>query len=138
MAALIRAAATACAVVLVAGCGKSNPAAPQGTPPLTLLETHPLAIREPSDLTIDETGTILWTVTNHPEKVYRLGLDGHVADSLSYVGDDLEGVVYDPRDRTLWLAEEGLREVVHIDPGTGQETTLISETWDVADVYIVP
>src|SRR5262245_28280363 len=100
---------------LIAGCGSpSNPAAPQGTPPLTLLETHPLAIREPSDLTIDETGTILWTVTNHPEKIYRLGLDGHVADSLSYIGQDLEGVAYDRRDHTLWLAEENLRQVVHI------------------------
>jgi uncharacterized protein YjiK len=112
----IRVAVSACAAALLAGCSKSsNPAAPAGTPPITLLAVHPLAIREPSDLTIDETGTILWTVTNHPEKVYRLGLDGHVADSLSYIGQDLEGVAYDPRDHTLWLAEENLRQVVHID-----------------------
>jgi uncharacterized protein YjiK len=111
-----RAAVTACTVALVAGCGKSSgPTSPGGTPPLTLLAVHPLTIREPSDLTIDETGTILWTVTNHPEKVYRLGLDGHVADSLSYVGQDLEGVAYDRRDHTLWLAEENLRQVVHVD-----------------------
>jgi uncharacterized protein YjiK len=115
MAGRFRAALSACGVALVTGCGKSsNPAAPQGTPPLTLLATHPLSIREPSDLAIDETGTVLWTVTNHPEKVYRLGLDGHVADSLSYVGNDLEGVAYDAHDHTLWLAEENLRQVVHI------------------------
>jgi uncharacterized protein YjiK len=116
MAIPIRAAVSACAVALVAGCGKSSkPTDPGGSPPLVLLESHPLTIREPSDLTIDDTGTILWAVTNHPQKVYRLGLDGHVADSLSYIGNDLEGVAYDPRDHTLWLAEEELRQVVHID-----------------------
>jgi uncharacterized protein YjiK len=105
--------------VLLAGCSKSSkPTAPEVITSLPLLETHPLAIREPSDLAIDETGTILWTVTNHPEKVYRLGLDGHLVDSLSYVGSDLEGVAYDPRDKTLWLAEENKRQVVHIDPQT--------------------
>jgi uncharacterized protein YjiK len=107
------------AAAFIAGCSKSStPTAPQVVGSMPLLATHVLAIREPSDLAIDETGTILWTVTNHPEKVYRLGLDGHLVDSLSYVGSDLEGVAYDPRDKTLWLAEENKRQVVHIDPQT--------------------
>jgi hypothetical protein len=109
----------ACGVAIgsIAGCGKdSTPASP--APPLValpLIATHPLTIQEPSDLAIDETGTILWTVTNHPEKVYQLDLDGNVTKTLSYVGNDLEGVAYDARDHTLWIAEENLRQVVHLD-----------------------
>lgn len=108
--------AWAIVAALVSGCGKkSSPAGPESAAALTLLEVHVLSIAEPSDLAIDETGTILWTVTNHPEKVYQLQTDGTVVKELSYVGSDLEGVAYDPRDHTLWLAEENRREVVHVD-----------------------
>lgn len=110
-----RMAACGIAVALVAGCGKkSTPAGPEAAT-LTLLEAHVLSVAEPSDLAIDETGTILWTVTNHPEKVYQLKTDGTVVKTLSYVGYDLEGIAYDVRDHTLWLAEENRREVVHVD-----------------------
>jgi uncharacterized protein YjiK len=80
---------------------------------MPLLATHVLTILQPSDLAIDETGTILWAVTN--PTVYQLDLDGNVVKTLAYNGHDLEGVAYDPRDHTLWVAEENLREVVHLD-----------------------
>ena len=108
--------AGAAMAALVAGCSNSTapPVANNGES-LPLLATHALTISEPSDLAIDDTGTMLWTVTNNPEKLYQLDLDGQVVKTLSYVGNNLEGVAYDRRDRTLWLAEENLREVVHVD-----------------------
>jgi uncharacterized protein YjiK len=82
---------------------------------MPLLETHVLSLTEPSDLAIDETGTILWTVTKSPVRVRQLDLQGNVTKTLSYVGEDLEGVAYDPSNKTLWIAEEEKREVIHLD-----------------------
>jgi uncharacterized protein YjiK len=101
---------------LVAGCGgSSSPTAPQPVAQLPLLETHALTIPEPSDVTIDDSGTRLWMVGNHPELVYQLDLKGNLVKTLSYVGNDLEGVIFDRRDSTLWVAEENLHRVVHLD-----------------------
>jgi uncharacterized protein YjiK len=101
---------------LVTGCGGgTSSVAPQPVPQLTLLETHALTIPEPSDVTIDDSGTRLWMVGNHPEMVYQLDLNGNLVKTLSYVGQDLEGVIFDRRDTTLWVAEENLHRVVHLD-----------------------
>ena len=100
--------------VFVLGCGASKPVEPKPSETLRLIATHPLDFGEPSDLAINRAGTILWTVTNHPEKVYQLDLAGNRVRTLNYEGHDLEGVVYDPSDSTLWVAEENRREVVRM------------------------
>lgn len=82
---------------------------------LQVIATHALSISEPSGLTIDETGTKLWTVTNNPDRVYQLDLDGNPVKTLDYVGQDLEAIAYDASDKTLWIAEESRREIVHLD-----------------------
>lgn len=101
----------------LAGCGggSSSPTAPPPVAQLTLIESHPLTIPEPSDVTIDDSGTRLWMVGNHPQMVYQLDLKGNLVKTLSYVGQDLEGVIFDRRDSTLWVAEENLHRVVHLD-----------------------
>jgi len=81
---------------------------------LTLLSSRQVDISEPSGLAIDPSGT-LWAVGNNPEFVYRLRDEGRVVDTLAYVGDDLEGIVFDPSDSTLWIVEEKRREVVHLN-----------------------
>jgi uncharacterized protein YjiK len=81
---------------------------------LHLVATFPLTINEPSDLAIDETGKILWTVTNKPAKVYQLDLAGNVTKTLNYGGQDLEGIAYDQAGRSLWVTEERTRELVHL------------------------
>jgi uncharacterized protein YjiK len=98
--------------LIACGCAQAAPPA-LGAP--RLIETHPLTISEPSDLAIDETGKILWTVTNKPAKVYQLDLAGNVVKTLKYVGRDLEGIAYDPADHTLWVTEERTREIVHLN-----------------------
>lgn len=99
----------------VAGCSSSHPTSPNAAPLLRLVATHALSISEPSDLAIDETGTRLWTVSNNPDSVYELSLDGSRVKSLLYAGQDLEGIAYDVSDHSLWVAEENLREIVHLD-----------------------
>ena len=93
----------------------AKPQAPPRSAALHLIATYPLSVAEPSDLAIDESGTRLWTVGNTPPRVYQLGLDGQVVKTLNFVGEDLEGVAYDRNDRTLWVAEENRRELIHLD-----------------------
>lgn len=108
---------------LLVGCGGgakvAGPPPPPTIPQLTLIETHALTIPEPSDVAIGEAGMSLWMVGNHPERVYQLDLSGVLIRELPYDGHDLEGVAFDSRDRTLWVAEENRREVVHLDTDGG-------------------
>jgi uncharacterized protein YjiK len=110
--------ALALAAGLAAGCGGGGSKMvepPPPPPPLPLVATHLLTIPEPSDVTIDHASGKLWMVGNHPERVYQMDRAGKLVKTLAYAGNDLEGVAYDARDGTLWVAEENEREVVHID-----------------------
>ena len=101
---------------LLVGCGGSakKVAEPTAPPQLPLIAAHPLDFPEPSDVAIDVAGATLWMVGNHPERVYQLDLAGTLVRTLPYDGHDLEGIAFDPRDTTLWVTEENLREVVHL------------------------
>jgi len=106
------------AAVLVAaglsGCKGSESAAPP-IPTLPLLASFALDVTEPSDLAIDETGTLLWTVSNGADSVYQLDTAGKRLRALNYAGQDLEGITYDPVTSTLWVAEENQRALLHLD-----------------------
>lgn len=101
---------------LMLTCNKSNSTdSPKDKNQLSIISTHLLALSEPSGLAINATGTVLWTVTNDPERIYKLDIKGNPIDTLNYRGDDLEGIAYDPSDTTLWVVEEKRREIVHLD-----------------------
>jgi len=82
---------------------------------LSLIASYDLSVSEPSDLALDGSGTSLWTVTDRPGRVHQLSLDGALIRTLKFVGEDLEAIAYDPSDHTLWVAEENLRTVIHLD-----------------------
>ncbi len=82
---------------------------------LRLRSRVPVAVIEPSGLTLDLRGGHLWTVSDKTNRVYKLDFEGVVLDSLAYVGKDLEGVVQDATDGSFWVVEERLRQVVHLD-----------------------
>ncbi len=72
-------------------------------------------VSEPSGLTLGANNSTLWTVSDNTNHVYQLSLNGTILKELFFEGNDLEGIAFDKRDGTLWLAEEQLRQVVHID-----------------------
>ncbi len=72
-------------------------------------------VSEPSGLTLGANNSTLWTVSDNTNHVYQLSLNGNILKELFFEGNDLEGIAFDKRDGTLWLAEEQLRQVVHID-----------------------
>ena len=94
-------------------CGGSKPAGPT-IATFRLIATHPLAVTEPSDLALDAYGGTLWTVSNHPARVYQLDRDGNVLKTLKYQGQDLEGIAFDPLTHTLWVTEERNRDLVQL------------------------
>lgn len=96
-------------------------APPPVTPPalpsdLELVRTVALAVPEPSDLCLDRDRVHLWTVSDNTGLVYRLRLADLVVDrTLSYHGEDPEGIWQSPADGTLFVTEERTRQIVHLD-----------------------
>jgi len=88
---------------------------------LELLSTFDIAIAEPSGLTINSSGTILYTVSDNTAQVYRLTTEGNVIQTFSYKGNDLEGVSIYTGNKLL-LAEERTKEIVEFDMSIGNYT----------------
>ncbi|MEE3258741.1 MAG: SdiA-regulated domain-containing protein [Candidatus Latescibacterota bacterium] len=102
--------------LLLLACASDKSADPEGNiPRLEFIAEYAMNMSEPSGLALGAGGEVLWAVGNAPERVYKLTTDGQVLDALSYVGQDLEGIAYDPTDSTLWIAEEERREIVQLD-----------------------
>ncbi|MFU8860820.1 MAG: SdiA-regulated domain-containing protein [Cyclonatronaceae bacterium] len=76
----------------------------------------PLAISDPSGLSLHPDGESIWVVSDNPGRpVYRIDLRGNRIGTIPFDGEDLEGIAWDARDNTLWLVEERRREVIHMD-----------------------
>jgi len=82
---------------------------------LALVSEVKTEVSEPSGLTLGKNNWCLWTVSDNTNHVYKLSLNGTVLEELKFQGDDLEGITYDKRDGSLWVAEEQLRQLVHLD-----------------------
>ncbi len=79
-----------------------------------------IGVPEPSGLSLHANGKSLWVVSDQTAQVYQIALDGRLLKTLSYQGQDLEGISQSQTDLTLWVAEERKREVVRLD-STGRE-----------------
>ncbi len=83
---------------------------------LELIESHTLNFGDPSGLALDHTGRYLWSVSDNPGgSIYKIDLDGTIVEELRVRGDDMEGITQHPRNRTLYVAEERLRQIVQFD-----------------------
>lgn len=93
-----------------------TPGEPNRLKALRQLDSFPLQIPDPSGLAPDHTGRYLWSVSDDPGRgIYKLNRTGEIVLILQVGGDDMEGIAQHPVDRTLWVAEERLREVVQFD-----------------------
>jgi uncharacterized protein YjiK len=86
---------------------------PQTT--LKLLNAYNLDIPEPSGLTYDEFNNCLWTVSDNTNKIYQIDFTGNILQSLSFVGNDLEGICFSNTTNSLWIVEEEPRNLVNLD-----------------------
>jgi uncharacterized protein YjiK len=79
-----------------------------------LIKKSHLQILEPSGITDDPRHSCFWIVDGGRSLICKTSRDGKVIETLSYKGQDIEGVCFDKRDSTLWITEERLRDVVHL------------------------
>ncbi|MCB2221597.1 MAG: SdiA-regulated domain-containing protein [Bacteroidetes bacterium] len=77
------------------------------------MASYPVDIPECSGLSF--YGEHLLTVSDSLSKVYMISKAGKVLDSMSFAGNNLEGVVYNPVNQHTYIVEENSNEVVEID-----------------------
>ena len=84
---------------------------------LELIASYKTNVSEPSGLAINSTGTVLYTVSDNTNKIYKLSTAGNILQTFNYIGNDLEGVSLFT-DTKLLLAEERTKEIVEYDMST--------------------
>lgn len=108
---------------IIESCEKQTVDPPPGNPvgELELISQFDLNITEPSGLSFGDTKSTLLIVSDNTNQVYETDLKGDIIRELPYVGNDLEGVTYNPDEDLIAVAEERKREVVFLDYETGNE-----------------
>jgi uncharacterized protein YjiK len=72
---------------------------------------------EASDLALDPTGQVLWTVSDANGTVYELGIDGSMPrEPIKTQARDLEGIALDPKSGHLFAVDEATSKVTEIAP----------------------
>ncbi len=107
---------------LIISCGSDNGGGDDVTKDkLELIFSNRVNVKEPSGLTINKSGTVLYTVSDNTAQVYKLTTEGSIMQTFSYKGNDLEGVSIFTGNKLL-LAEERTKEIVEFDMSTGVYT----------------
>lgn len=104
--------------LFVASCDKTTSTTSQ----LKLLNTFAIDVPEPSGLAINSSGNILYTVSDHTNKVYKLSTSGLVLQTFSFTGNDLEGVCNYTNGKLL-VAEERTKNIIELTMATGTFST---------------
>jgi len=86
---------------------------------LELLFSYGVNVLEPSGLAINDSGTVLYTVSDNANKIYKISTTGNVLQTFNYVGNDLEGVSTYTKNKLL-VAEERTKEIVSFDMTTNE------------------
>lgn len=89
---------------------------------LELLNTYAIDVPEPSGLAINSSGNILYTVSDHTNKVYKLTTSGLVLQVLDFTGNDLEGICNYTNGKLL-IAEERTKNIIELTSATGTYST---------------
>jgi len=85
---------------------------------LELIASYKIGVLEPSGLTIDNDGEVLYTVSDNTGSIYELSTKGELLKTYNVEGDDLEGVSTYTANKLL-LAEERTKQIVEYDLSTG-------------------
>ena len=100
---------------------KVDPPPPKPQGELELIDHFDLNITEPSGLSFGPANATLLIVSDNTNMVYETNLQGDIIRELPFVGNDLEGVSYNPDKDLIALTEERKREVILLDYDTGDE-----------------
>jgi len=79
------------------------------------LATYKLSFGEPSGIAFNEAENVFWIVSGGDQKIYKTDSVGAILKTLTYNGEDLEGIALDSSAKSLWIVEEKKRELLQID-----------------------
>ncbi len=102
-------------VLCFIGCNNNNENESTEEDELILINEYNLSFGEPSGIAINGANGELWIISGETQKIYKVNSSGVIQKTLNYTGEDLEGIVYDVSDSTLWITEERARVLVHLD-----------------------
>jgi uncharacterized protein YjiK len=88
---------------------------------LELKASYKINVSEPSGLSINDSGTALYTVSDKTSIVYKLSLTGDVIETIDFKGSNLEGVSTYIENKLL-LAEELKKKIIVLDMLTGKSS----------------
>ncbi len=89
---------------------------------LNLLESYDIDVPEPSGLAINNAETVLYTVSDETNKMYKLTTTGVLLQTFDFEGNDLEGIC-NYTDGKLLLAEERTKNIIELTLTTGNYIT---------------
>ncbi len=83
---------------------------------LELMAIYSVRVDSPSGLSFGKDKSTLWTLSDKPGgRLYEIDTLGNRIQSLNYSGNDLEGISFDSRDSTLWMVDENLGQLIHLN-----------------------
>ena len=88
---------------------------------LELKASYKIDVSEPSGLSINDSGTELYTVSDKTSIVYKLSLTGDVIETIDFKGSNLEGVSTYTENKLL-LAEESKKKIIVLDMLKGKSS----------------
>ena len=88
------------------------------TSQLELLASYSIDVPEPSGLAINSSENILYTVSDHTNKVYKISTSGLLLQTFDFTGNDLEGVCNYTNGKLL-VAEERTKKIIELTTATG-------------------
>jgi len=88
---------------------------------LELKASYKINVSEPSGLSINDSGTALYTVSDKTSIVYKLSLTGDVIETIDFKGSNLEGVSTYTENKLL-LAEESKKKIIVLDMLKGKSS----------------
>jgi uncharacterized protein YjiK len=98
---------------ILSSCGQNKIANPDGD--LTILDEYLIEVSEPSGLSLSVNRQSLWTVSDQTGKIYNVSFTGELINTLSWIGDDPEGIYCNPVDGSFYIVEERTSNVVHLN-----------------------
>lgn len=81
---------------------------------ISLQNSYDLQIDEPSGLSFYKNGTLL-SVDDNTNQIFNITKDGQALSTLTYIGDDLEGVTYNPISNKIYIVHEAERKLIELD-----------------------
>ena len=98
-------------------CSKSDTLVNTDNDELELISSNKINVSEASGLTINASGSTLFTVSDNTGNIYELATDGAVLKEYVYEGNDVEGISLVSTNKVL-LVEERTKEIVEYDLST--------------------